>query len=108
MAAIDSPPAWPVSVGASRIDALQALWHDAGLVDVETHAIVVERTFADFETFWAIARTGPRLSSSIAAMSAEKHERFRERVRERLGADAQGRIVCRGTANAVRGRVVGG
>jgi SAM-dependent methyltransferase len=108
MAAIDSPPAWPVSVGASRIDALQALWHDAGLVDVETHAIVVERTFADFETFWAIARTGPRLSSSIAAMSAEKHQRFRERVRERLGADAQGRIVCRGTANAVRGRVVGG
>ena len=105
MAAIGSPPAWPPSVDASRMEAMRALWNGAGLVDVATHEIVVERTFADFDSYWAIARTGPRLASSIAAMPAEQHERFRARVRERLGSEADGRITCRATANAVRGRV---
>jgi len=40
-------------------------------------------------------------------MPAEQHERFRARVRERLGSDADGRVTCRATANAVRGRVPG-
>ena len=34
----------------------------AGLVDVETHEVVVQRTFADFDTFWAAARKGPRIA----------------------------------------------
>ena len=37
----------PPQAEASRIDALRALWTDAGLVAVETREIVVKRTFAD-------------------------------------------------------------
>jgi len=105
MTAIGSPPAWPPSAEASRMTAMQALWNDAGLVDVTTHEIVVQRTFADFESFWSIARTGPRLSASIAGMAADRREAFRSRLRERLTADADGRITCSARANAIQGKV---
>jgi SAM-dependent methyltransferase len=105
MAAIDAPPAWPPSVEASRIETMRSLWQAAGLVDVETDVITVERTFADFESYWAIARTGPRLAASIDGMDAGKRELFRARLRARLPADAAGRIPCSARANAIRGRV---
>jgi len=105
MIAIDAPPAWPPSVEASRMEAMQALWNGAGLVNVETHTIVVERTFADFETFWKIARTGPRLASTLAAMASGKLDAFRDRVRKRLMPGAGGHITCTGRANAIQGRV---
>ena len=105
MAAVDSPPAWPPSVEASRMTAMQSLWNDAGLVDVTTHEIVVQRTYADFEAFWSIARTGPRLSAAITDMAPERREAFRSRLRERLTPDAAGRITCSARANAIQGKV---
>ena len=107
MAAIGSPPAWPPSAEASRLETMRSLWHGAGLVDVQTHVITVERTYADFESFWTIARSGPRLSAAIAGMDDGKRDLFRARLRERLAADAHGRITCSARANAVRGRVAG-
>ena len=105
MAAIASPPAWPPSVAASRMDVLQALWHDARLVDVATRRIEVRRTFADFDTFWRIARTGPRLAPTIGAMTAAKLEELQERLRRRLPADEGGRIHIDAMANAIHGTV---
>ncbi|MBV9891499.1 MAG: methyltransferase domain-containing protein [Rhizobacter sp.] len=46
---LGTPPLWPPSADAARIDALQSLWTDAGLVDVETCAFTVERTYASFD-----------------------------------------------------------
>ena len=107
MAAFGMPPLWPPSAEASRRDALEALWRGAGLVDVETHEIAVERTFDDFDTFWKIAQTGPRLLPRFAAMSAEDLATMKNRLRVRLPADAGGRILCSARANAVKGRVPG-
>jgi SAM-dependent methyltransferase len=105
MSALGPAPIWPPSVGASRLETMRALWSDAGLVQVETRVISVERTFDDFDTFWNIARTGPRLLPRINTMSTDERELLQERLRARLTADANGRIVCRARANAIKGEV---
>ena len=105
MAALGTPPLWPPSHEASRLETMTALWNDAGLIDVETREIEVARTFDDFDHFWAIARTGPRLAPKVDAMSSGDAKLLRDRVRARLPAGPDGRIACRARANAVKGRV---
>ena len=103
----NKPPLWPPSADAARIEALQSLWTGAGLVDVETTAFTVERTYRSFDEWWAIAQTGPRLAPFFAAMAPAQFAELRERMRARLGADASGTITTSARANAVRGRVPG-
>ena len=107
MARLASPPLWPPSVVAAGIEASRKLWADAGLTGIETREIVVERTFADFESYWRIAQTGPRLAASIAAMASADRQTLSDRLRARLAADAQGRITLSARANAIKGRVPG-
>jgi SAM-dependent methyltransferase len=97
-------PLWPPSVDAARIAALQASWQAAGLADVETHVLEVQRTFADFDAFWAAARKGPRMAPRLSQMTPGDNDALRERLRRRLPADARGRITYSARANAVRGR----
>ncbi|CAN5892313.1 class I SAM-dependent methyltransferase [soil metagenome] len=105
MALLGSTPIWPPSIEAARIDALHALWAGAGLVEIETRVIEVERTFSDFDSFWAISQTGPRVAPRLAAMAPADVELLKNRLRARLPADATGRITYRASANAVKGRV---
>jgi SAM-dependent methyltransferase len=105
MAALGVPPLWPPSVDASRLEALRALWADAGLVQLETREISVARRFDDFQSFWRIAQTGPRLAPRLAAMPPADVARLQERLRERLPADTDGRITCEARANAIKGVV---
>ncbi len=107
MEVLGSPALWPPSVDASRLDVMRSLWAGAGLVQVETRQITVERRFADFDTFWAIAQTGPRLAPRLAAMSAADVERLKARLRERLVPDASGSIPLAARANAIKGAVPG-
>ena len=97
-------PLWPPSVDAARMAALQAAWQAAGLVDVETRVLEVQRTFADFDAFWAAARKGPRMAPRLSQMAPADNDTLRERLRRRLPADARGRITYSARANAVRGR----
>jgi SAM-dependent methyltransferase len=105
MTALGPTPLWPPSVEASRIETLRELWSNAGLAGIETRAIAVERTFADFDTFWKIAQTGPRLAPAIAGMSPGDRNLLQDRLRARLASDAQGRITCSASANAIKGQV---
>jgi SAM-dependent methyltransferase len=107
MAAFGSPPVWPPSADASRMESLRGLWSGAGLVDLEAREIRVERSFDDFDSFWKIAQTGPRLLPRFAAMAPEELAALKEHVRIRLAPDASGRIVCQARANAIKGRVAG-
>lgn len=88
---------------ASRIDALCELWEGAGLEEIQTREIAVERTFADFEDYWATIQGGPSVRPGLAAMSAGDRVVLQEKMRARLGADADGRITCKARANAVKG-----
>ena len=50
--ALGRKPVLPPSPEASRLETLRALWTGAGLTEVETREITVQRTFADFDDLW--------------------------------------------------------
>jgi hypothetical protein len=87
------------------MDALRNLWTGAGLQEVQTREITVQRTFADFEELWTISCLAPGLRSTMAGMSAGDVERLKAGVCARLAADGTGRITCSARANAAQGRV---
>ncbi|MEB3322185.1 MAG: methyltransferase domain-containing protein [Synechococcaceae cyanobacterium] len=93
----------PPSPEASRPDVLHQLWSAAGLIDLHTRAIEVERTFAGYEELWAILLAGPSAGQALAAMEEAARTRFRERLRERLQPAGGGPITLRARANAIRG-----
>ena len=103
--ALNLPSSRTPNPEASRMDTLRSLWTAAGLDAVETREIVVQRSFADFDEFWAVIVPGTLLKQALAAMDAADVKRLVERVRANLPADATGRITYRARANAVRGRV---
>jgi SAM-dependent methyltransferase len=98
-------PPLPPSVSAARIGALRDLWFGAGLEQVDTREITVQRTFADFDDFWATSTSGGSIRPALAAMTEGDAERLKDRVRTRLPADPAGRITYSARANAVKGRV---
>ena len=53
MRAMDLAPPRPPRMEASRMEMLHDLWRNAGIEAVETREIAVQRTFADFDDFWA-------------------------------------------------------
>jgi len=105
MRAMGLTPLNPPSVEASRIEAMRELWTGAGLDAVETREITVQRTFANFEDFWATSMLGASIGPTVAAMSPADVELLKTRVCARLPADAAGRITYGSRANAVKGRV---
>ena len=98
-------PLLPPSCGASRMEALRDLWTATGLDAIETREITVQRTFADFDDFWATSLMSGNIGPIVAAISAGDAERLKTRVRARLPADEAGHITYAGRANAVKGCV---
>jgi len=97
-----APPRQP-SMEASRIESLRELWAAAGLEAIETTEIDVRRTFDNFDDFWTTTLLIPILRPTFAAMPSKDREILKIRVRERLPADAAGRITHEARANAVKG-----
>ena len=95
----------PPSPQASRLDAMTALWTGAGLGNVETTTITVQRTFDSFDHYWTTVLESPSAGVSLKAMPQEAHEALQRVMRGKLPADADGRIMLSGRANAVKGRV---
>jgi SAM-dependent methyltransferase len=100
-AAVPEPP----SPDASQIDAMKGLWVEAGLGSVESLAITVQRTFADFDDYWETIRGGPSVRSRIESMAPDSLALLKTRMQAHLSADASGRITCSARANAIKGRV---
>lgn len=98
-----APPSWE----ASREARLVELWQGAGLTDVESRGITVERTFPDFETLWAITLTGPRVATLAGTMPPAVKASIRQELMDMLGAEEGKPVTLTATANAVKGRVPG-
>lgn len=98
-------PPMPPSIDASRVEAMRDLWTHAGLEAIEQREITVQRSFADFEDYWSQSTITGSMHPTIAAMSPEDAAKFKQRVREHLPADADGRVTWRARANAIKGRV---
>lgn len=103
--ALGITPQLPLSVAASRMEAMRDLWRSAGLDAVETREITVQRTFADFENLWRTCLLGPSISGKVAAMASTDVELLKERVHARLPADETGRVTYAARANAIKGQV---
>lgn len=103
MRAMGLSPTRPPHMEASSIDALTAFWTGAGLTQVETREIAVERTFRDFDEFWQVETTAPSIGPTIATTPPGEIDALKQRVRARLPAGAGGSIVYRARAHAIKG-----
>lgn len=99
--AVPAPP----NPGASRLDSLTALWAGAGLEAIETRAITVARSFADFDEYWAASLAAPTAQARLAAMPPDDVAQLKARLHERLRPDSDGRITIESRANAIQGRL---
>ncbi len=97
--------ALPPSAEAAGIEAMRALWEEAGLQDVETREIRVPIQFDDLDDFWeSNTRTGPP-ALQLGALPEATRAAVRERLRDYLPVGPDGRISYEARANAVKGRV---
>jgi ubiquinone/menaquinone biosynthesis C-methylase UbiE len=105
MRAMGLVPPRPPQMDASRMEALQDLWTAAGLEAIETRAITVRRTFADFDDLWITNLKAPSLGPTVAVMESGDVEALKRRLRARLPADAEGRITYGARAHTIKGNV---
>lgn len=103
MRAMGLKPANPPSVDAARTQVLRALWTSAGMKQIETREITVERTFANFDDFWKTCLLSQNLAETVAAMSPTDAALLKSRVRQRLPDDANGTLTYSARANAIKG-----
>lgn len=84
---------------------LRAAFSAAGLGELEVERLSVATSFASFEDYWQpfLGRTGAA-PSYVASLDAARRGRLEERLSQRLRPGADGRIVLRASAWAVRGR----
>lgn len=102
MLKLGTPPRLPPSVAASTIDASAALWQQAGLQQVRTCQITVQRRFDSFEDYWNSAANSNTLRPMFDAMSADHRALLKPNVRHRLQA-GDGPLTVSARANAVCG-----
>ena len=105
LSAVGRPTPMPPSPQASRLEVLGELWANAGLVDIDTRVITVERTYTDFDDLWNIVLGGPSAGQALAAMGEVDVSQFRELLRDRLQHAGSGPITLAGQAHAIRGTV---
>ena len=84
--------------------ALELLFSQAGLVDIETHGIVVPTVFSDFDDYWRPFLSGEGPAPGYAmSLSEDRRAELRERTRARLPIAGDGSISLVARAWAVRG-----
>lgn len=96
-------PLRPPRADVSTRAALEGLWAGAGLAEVQSRVIEVERRFAGFEEWWTAVRGAGQMAAAFDALAPGDLASLREAMREQLAPAADGQIRCRARANAVRG-----
>jgi ubiquinone/menaquinone biosynthesis C-methylase UbiE len=91
---------------ASRLEALRALFLDAGLEQIESRTIDVCLAYADFTDFWQAQTPDYQPTTKvIAAMKASERMRLMHAVQAALPAGPNGSIEYCARANAIKARV---
>jgi SAM-dependent methyltransferase len=104
--ALGMPGVRPPGSEASRLDAMQAFWEQAGLRRIETRVIRIDAVYSDFDDFWVSngSGVGPA-GQAIRALPPASREQLQAILRQRLLPRPDGCIVREAFANAVKGRV---
>ncbi len=85
-------------------DALTKLFSDAGLVEVEAEPIDIATPFRDFDDYWTPFLSGVAPAPGYcASLDEAAREALKERLRQSLPTDPDGRILLAARAWAVRG-----
>jgi SAM-dependent methyltransferase len=103
MRTIGHPPAMPPSPGASELPEMERLWRAAGLVEVQTQVLHVERWFPDFDSYFQIALSGPSVRAGVAGFGDEERQALRAAAWVQLGRPT-GSFTVMARAHAVKGR----
>jgi hypothetical protein len=87
-------------------DPLRSLFADGGLADVHVAPLDIATRFASFDDYWQpfLGGQGPAPAYAMG-LDEDARSRLRERLRERLPAQADGSIPLAARAWAVRGGV---
>lgn len=104
MRALGVEPPLPPSAPVSRAGMQAPLWAAAGLGAIETRVFEVERSFDDFEDYWAVSLKGSQFAQLAKTMPAPWMAQFKEAVRRRVDA-GRSPLTVRARANAIKGRV---
>jgi SAM-dependent methyltransferase len=102
MMKLGAQPSQPPSAWAAALDASQTLWRDAGLTQVRSCQITVQRRFDSFDDYWNSAAQSHTLRPMFDAMAPEQYALLKPNVRRRLNADG-GPLTVSARANAVCG-----
>ena len=105
MTAIGFPPPQPPSPTAGDLDELGTTWSSAGLKNIETRTLTVSRKFLDFDDYWQVATTSPRIAAALQRIPSGPLAQLREDVRASVPYGNHGYVLPEATANAIMGRV---
>ena len=104
LAKLGHPAPLPPNPAISKIEALQALWQNAGLNAVATETLRIEVSFKNFDDFWHTNSIpiGPQ-GKFIEALPQSVRDELQAELKAHLPTQADGRIVYESFANAVKG-----
>ena len=92
----------PPSAEVSRMSQLEEQWVKAGLDDVETKRIAVQRTFDNFQQFWDITTLSPSIGPIVKSRS-DITNRIKLMTQESLEVGDSEPVTIQGFANAIKG-----
>lgn len=104
LAKLGHPAPLPPNPAISKIEALQALWQNAGLNTIETKVLHIEVSFTNFDDFWQSNSIpiGPQ-GKFIEALPQAVRDELQVELKATLPTQVDGRIIYESFANAVKG-----
>jgi ubiquinone/menaquinone biosynthesis C-methylase UbiE len=106
LTAMGVPSAGTPRPEVASIPVLRQIWEEAGLRDVETRTIEVQRRFESFDDYWEACLSG-HLGVAARTMTPDGFAELRRRVAAKFPQDGDGPVTRTGLAFAVKGRKPG-
>ena len=97
----DSPP----NPQVSEMLALNQLWADAGIMDLKSDVITVERRFKDIDEYWDISSLFPNIQKIVPNLTPDQVSDLKTRIEADLKVGDDGLLYQTARANAIIGAV---
>tara|TARA_B100000676_G_scaffold57609_1_gene56684 strand:- start:1944 stop:2714 length:771 start_codon:yes stop_codon:yes gene_type:complete len=99
-------PEAPPNPQVSEMTALNELWSNAGLVNLRSDVITVERKFKDIEEYWEISSLFPNIQKIVPQLSKSQITELKARMEKDLTVGKGGMLSQTARANAIVGTVI--
>ena len=100
---IDHP--YPPSSDVSRMERLEETWLQAGLRDIETKQILVQRIYDNFADYWNLTSRSANVNPVLNQLSPDMTARIKKMTQDSLEVDHDESVTINAFANAVKGSV---